>query len=488
MKKRAAIYTRVSTLDQGNGASLATQQADCARYCQQAGMVVVAEFEDLQSGLKADRIQYQEMLKQAKEGQFDVIVVWKMDRFGRDHLESGFQVRELQRMGIRVDSATEPNDSPLLRGILMNFAEEESRRISLRVSASKRTLAQQGKRSCPAPFGYRNVGAPGSRTLEPNEDAAVVTEAFRMYASGRRSLLNVRDYVNQNSSSPKRPKTRPGIHHMLRNPVYVGQVRHGFLAKSQIQLKSKAERLAEVFTTEGLHQPLVDLDTFERVQARLKANQPKASGRPRAKFLFSGLIWCACGYRASPHPSGKGKILYYCVRANSAGDCDARSIGETRIIAVVLPPIQALIKSLNQDDLRAQVRANLVEMHQAEQEVVRKATQALSDRLNRLENRLSQWEDMVADGEMTRERFVQRRDEILPQIKELQAQLAEQPQVYTPNLDHLFDMVDTISVDDLDSLAWREIIEAVVEKIIINGRDIEVIWKAQYAPLFSGDL
>jgi DNA invertase Pin-like site-specific DNA recombinase len=452
-------------------------------------MVVVAEFQDLQSGLKSDRIQYQEMLKQARGGGFDVIVVWKMDRFGRDRVESGYQLRELQKVGIRVDSATEPNDSPLLRNILMDFAEEESRRISVRVSANKRTLAQQGKRTSRPPFGYSNVPHPqGGRTLEPNQDARVVSEAYNRYATGKYSLADIRDYINQQCDSPKRPQTRFAINQMLRNPVYIGKVRHGLLSRSAIQIKTLAQVLADTCQTDGLHAPLVDPDVFERVQSRLLANRTTASGRPRAKFLFTGLTWCVCGHRFTGKSNGGKKPMYYCARRGSAGDCDSHSVSETRIKAVVLPPIQALIASLNQQDLRQQVRANLVEMHNAEMMEARRATQGLTDRLARLENRLARWENAMGDGEMSRERFIQRRDEILPQIKELQAQLAEQPQVVAPELDHLFAMADTITVDDMDDLAWREIIEAVVEKIVVRGRDIEVIWRPAYALLFEGNL
>ncbi|HZA24199.1 MAG TPA: recombinase family protein, partial [Dehalococcoidia bacterium] len=103
-KPQAAIYTRVSTLDQQGGASLTTQKADCARYAEASGMIVTHEYLDVQSGLKSDRAQYQAMLRAAQAGEFQRIIVWKMDRFGRDRIESGYQLRALQQIGVRVDS------------------------------------------------------------------------------------------------------------------------------------------------------------------------------------------------------------------------------------------------------------------------------------------------------------------------------------------------------------------------------------------------
>jgi site-specific DNA recombinase len=494
MKARAAIYTRVSTLDQRNGASLHTQKTDCLRYCQASGLLVVAEFQDLQSGLNVDRLQYQEMLRQAETGAFDVIVVWKLDRFGRDRVESGYQLRELQKIGVRVDSATEPNDSPLLRNILMGFAEEESRRISLRVSANKRTLAQQGKRSSKAPFGYRNVGGRGACTLEPDEDAEVVTEVFRMYASGKHSLADLRDYINRSSGSPNRPKTRAGLHFMLKNPVYVGSIRHGFWARSKIQIKSKDERLSEVFNADGLHKPLIDQATFQKVQDRLQSNRPQSNGRPHSAFLFTGLVRCSCGYRYTPHRTGSKSVAYYCTRKNDAGDCNSRSVNESLIRAKVIPPIEKLLAQLRQEDIRAEVRQQLMEYQKNQRSADQAAKQGVSDRLGRLEKRLTTWLEMVGDGEMSREQYAKLRAEYEPQIGELKKQLAERPHLALPNVEQVLAIADTITLDSLDDLAWRDIIEGMVDRIVIERAEgdgkktptvIRVVWKPAYKSLLN---
>lgn len=494
---KAAIYSRVSTLDQERGASMLTQKTDDNRYAQKEGLLVTHDFSDVQSGLKSDRAHYQEMLRAAKAGEFDHIIVWKIDRFGRDRIESGQQLRDLEDIGVRVHSATEPNDSPLLRNILMDFAEEESRLTSLRVSAGKRTRAQEGRRTSKPPFGYSNVAhAQGGRTLEPNEDAPIVAEVFHRYDGGRYSLADLRDYISEVGCSPNRPRTRAGVHHLLKNPTYAGIIRHGFWARSKIHRKSKDERNGEIFEADGCHKPLIDKETFRKVQLRLESNRPRANGRRHSSFLFTGLTWCGCGYRYSGKSTGSKTIVYYCVRKNDAGDCDSRSVSENRIKEVVLHPIGRLLAQLVQEDLRAAVRAELVSQQEASRYSVHQVQESLNENLKRLESRLSRLEDGYFDGDISRDRYLTRRDEILVQLADVKATLAAQPNPATVDLDQLFAIAESITLETLDGQAWREIIEAMVDRIVIEGpaakaggrhspATIKVAWKPEYEALIA---
>jgi site-specific DNA recombinase len=488
-KHRAAIYSRVSSVIQEGGASLTTQKADCTRYAEANGLIVTHEYLDIQSGLESDRAQYQAMLRTAQAGEFDRIIVWKMDRFGRDRIESGFQLRALQQVGVKVDSATEPNDSPLLRNILMDFAEEESRRISLRVSANQRTRAQGGKRTSKAPFGYSNVAHPdGGVALEPNEDAPVVTEAFQMYASGRYTLSDLRDYISKATNTTNRPQTRAGIHNLLKNPTYAGINRHGFYARSKIQVKSQEEKLADVVEVEDCHAALIDKTTFQKVQERLESNRPNKSGRAHPAFLFTGLLWCGCGARYSAYRhSGGGKAVYYCVRKNNAGTCDSRSVSETRLREAVLTPIKELMERLSQEDMRKAVREELTRQQAA-------ASNAIGSQVSqreKLEARLSKLEDSYLDGDIARDRYLIKRNEILAQLADLKE--AAHPQRESASLDELFALADAVDIIDgaitiageaVSDQWWRDIIEGLVERIVIDGREIKVEWK----PIFRGVL
>lgn len=77
---RAAIYTRVSTDRQQDGASLEVQLEQCRRYCEGHGLSVIAEFRDVLSGLNPDRPKYRQAIDLAKSKQVDKLIVWRLDR------------------------------------------------------------------------------------------------------------------------------------------------------------------------------------------------------------------------------------------------------------------------------------------------------------------------------------------------------------------------------------------------------------------------
>src|SRR5215213_7056130 len=88
----ALIYTRVSSEEQAReGVSLDAQLAECRRYAAQHGWLLGGEYQDVMSGKRDDRPQYQALLEAirllAKQGQTATVVVWRLDRLGRRVLE-----------------------------------------------------------------------------------------------------------------------------------------------------------------------------------------------------------------------------------------------------------------------------------------------------------------------------------------------------------------------------------------------------------------
>src|SRR6266545_1682561 len=191
---RAAIYTRVSTDRQQDGASLEVQLEQCRRYCEGHGLSVVAEFRDVLSGLNPDRPKYRQAIELARSKQVDKLIVWRLDRLGRDLAEYATQLRDLKRVGVDVVSVTQPGESLMMQQISGVFAEQESRDKSVRIASSKFHRAMEGKWNGKTPLGYDRAAAPDGRgcVLVPNRDAAIVKELFTMYASGKYSVRSIR--------------------------------------------------------------------------------------------------------------------------------------------------------------------------------------------------------------------------------------------------------------------------------------------------------
>jgi putative DNA-invertase from lambdoid prophage Rac len=147
---KAAIYARVSTTDQTN----AIQISELEEYVERRGWQVAGIYQDQMSGAKASRPGLDQLLADARRRRFDVIVVWKLDRFGRSlvHCVSGIQ--ELASMGIRFIATSQGLDtdesnpaSKLLMHILAAVAQFERELIHERVSAGMKAAKQHGTKT-----------------------------------------------------------------------------------------------------------------------------------------------------------------------------------------------------------------------------------------------------------------------------------------------------------------------------------------------------
>ena len=146
--KRVAIYARVSTSDKGQ--SPETQLMPLLEYCRQRDFRVQREFVDYASGKSNDRAQYKAMLDGVRKRQYDIVLVWRFDRFARSTQELVNAMQEFQALGVDFISYHENIDTTTPTGkltfhIMAALAEFESSLISERVKAGMSRAKAQGK-------------------------------------------------------------------------------------------------------------------------------------------------------------------------------------------------------------------------------------------------------------------------------------------------------------------------------------------------------
>src|SRR5450631_2770265 len=156
--KRAALYLRVSTLDQHPE----TQLLDLRQMAAQRGLEIVTEYTDRISGAKARRPGLDQMMADARRGKFDVILVWASDRIARSVKHFLDVLDELNRIGVEYVSFRENIDTggPLGRAIIViigAIAELERSLIVERVRAGMRRARLEGQRIGRAPLVLDNV-------------------------------------------------------------------------------------------------------------------------------------------------------------------------------------------------------------------------------------------------------------------------------------------------------------------------------------------
>lgn len=217
------MYLRVSRQEQEEGFSLDGQLVDCRRYCDLHGYRVVRIIREVGSGRDPDRPGLALLAELGGRGAFDVLVVWRRDRFGRRVVENALLSRDLKEAGVRIETTTtgpvdDSDEQDLMTTMLDAVAEYESKRTAVRIRMGLHTAAQQGNWPCRAPYGYRKLvpGEAGPLVIEPDE-------ASRIRAAFAECLLGANKY---------RIALMLGTSHScaldrLRNPAYKGQATYG---------------------------------------------------------------------------------------------------------------------------------------------------------------------------------------------------------------------------------------------------------------------
>lgn len=164
--KRAVFYSRVSTSDQIEGTSLESQKAWCLAEISKNGMEFVQEYSDRgQSGADENRPAWQALLADARDGKFNAVFVYDLDRFTRDMLHGLTATRQLRVLGITLHDAKDPSadaasaDAQLMTGFRLLIAEEERRKIKERTVRGQRAKLEAGEWPGGKPsFGWKLEG------------------------------------------------------------------------------------------------------------------------------------------------------------------------------------------------------------------------------------------------------------------------------------------------------------------------------------------
>jgi site-specific DNA recombinase len=355
---RAALYMRVSTGRQADSdLSIPDQRRQGVAYCQQRGWEVVAEFVDAGlTGTDDKRPEFQRLLELATGGgkPFDVVVVHSFSRFARDLFLHEFQIRRLQKAGVRLVSMTqELADDPtgaMIRQIFALFDEYQSKENAKHVLRAMQENARQGFwNGAQAPYGYTIVAAEqrGAKTkkklaIDPVE-AEIVRLMFKLVregdgVSGPMGIKAAASWLNARGH-----RTRSGarwgigpLHKLITNTVYKGECRFNQTDSKTRAAKPEADQIVIAVD------PIVDPAVFDAIQAALKSRNPKATP-PRVvtgPILLTGIATCAsCGGGMTLRTGKSGRYRYYaCATCAQKGKeaCKGRSIPMDKLDDLVI--------------------------------------------------------------------------------------------------------------------------------------------------------
>ncbi len=244
---KVAIYARVSTDEQAKeGLSIDAQIDKCRNFCKARDWKVFKVYKDAgYSAGSLNRPALELLLRDAQDKKFDIILVYKIDRFSRKLKDLIMVLEDLKEKNINFTSVTEQIDTTSAMGeaffqIIGVFAQLERGMVKERVELAFDRKVKFGEALYRAPFGYVYQ----NKKLVPHpDDSLKIKEIFEMWAQG----------IDYKEISKKFNIPKSTLYEIIKNPTYLGKVRYkGRLYK-------------------GKHQPIIDEELFN------KANKTKIS-------------------------------------------------------------------------------------------------------------------------------------------------------------------------------------------------------------------
>ena len=341
--RMAAIYARVSSEQQREANTIASQTASLIEFAENHDLEVPEEwvFEDEgYSGATLERPGLERVRDLAAEGQIQVVLAYAPDRLSRKYAYQILLIEELARSGVETLFVKAPQGSSAEDQLLVQFqgmiAEYERAQILERSRRGKRHRAQSGEVSVMsgAPYGYRYMRkteeAPAAYAVLEAE-ACVIQRIYEMYTVEGLSIGEITRRINAEGIPTRKASSRwerSTVWAVLRNSAYRGVACFGKTRASSRTRVIRPQRRRGVSTpsmTAGHERPreewieipvpaLVSEDSFARAQELLEQNKIRSRRRTIEPSIVQGLVSCQkCGYafaRTSTRTSAR-KIHYY---------------------------------------------------------------------------------------------------------------------------------------------------------------------------------
>lgn len=321
---KAVLYMRYSSLNQ-NEQSIEGQRHACQAYCKANNYVIIDEYIDRAlSGTSDNRPNFQRMIKDSAKGYFDKVIVYKVDRFGRDRYDIATYKRKLKQNGVKLEYAEEriPEgpEGIMLEAMLEGMSEYYSADLSQKIKRGVRESALKFKMLSHPPFGYEKDK---NGCYKLNEATApLAREIFDKYINGVPSSkivesLNARG-IKTTKGTDFETRTIPKI---ISNPRYAG-----------IYVFKNGEMWVE-----NAIPAIVTKEEYERGLKMLETNKHKNhSTKVKIPFLLTDKLYCGiCGDKMTGDSgTGRhgGKHYYYtCVSRKTRKGCIKKSIRRNEI-------------------------------------------------------------------------------------------------------------------------------------------------------------
>ena len=408
---RQVILQAAETLDNQREESIEGQIRECTAYAEKNGITIVKHYIDRAISAKTDnRPEFQQMIKDSDKKLFDIVLVWKLDRFARNRYDSARYKTQLKKNGVKLMSATEViSEGPegiILESVLEGYAEYYSADLSEKVIRGMTENALKGKFTGGAiPFGYI-INADHRFEIDPLT-APFVAETFQRYNDGQ-TMREIRDWLNEKGVKNQRGglMTFNTIQHMLNNRRYIRE------------LKYRNVLIPDAILS------IVSAELFNDVQEKIAKNK-KAPARRKAEddSLLTTKLFCGyCGAlmfgESGTSRTGEVHRYYKCATAKKHKGCKKKTVRKQWLEDLVVNQTMQLVKD---DAAMESIIAKVMELQNKENTNIPLYEKQLRDAESGIQNMLNAIQAGILTSS-TKERL----EQLEETKRELEARIAEE--------------------------------------------------------------
>ena len=406
----AVIYARYSS-DNQREESIEGQIRECTAYAEKNGITVVKHYIDRALSAKTDnRPDFQQMIKDSEKRLFDIVLVWKLDRFARNRYDSAHYEYQLERNHVKLVSATEPiSDSPagiMVKSMLTGMAEYYSAELSEKVVRGMTENVLKGKyNGGTIPIGFK-VDEEKFFQIDPLK-APFVVEAFQRYNDGA-TMKELMNWLNDSGVTTNRNQkfTYNSVQTLLTNKRYIGE-----------------NHFKDIVMPDSIP-AIVDKDLFEEVQLKIKKNS-RAPARHKAEddYLLTTKLFCGyCGAlmfgESGTSRTGEVHRYYKCATAKKHKGCKKKTVRKQWLEDLVVNQTMQLVKD---DAAMESIIAKVMELQNKENTNIPLYEKQLRDAESGIQNMLNAIQAGILTSS-TKERL----EQLEETKRELEARIAEE--------------------------------------------------------------
>lgn len=534
MSKRVRTLLRVSSRQQLHDNDIPIQRAEAEQFISKhADWVFDKEY--LEKGISAyhngveDREVLQEIMQDAKQGAFDILLAYMSDRIGRQE-EYSFYVAELNRLGIEVwtikdgQLKTEEHIDKLLNYIRFWQNEGESKKTGMRVHDTMVEMVKEGKFvGGKAPYGYKlvlsgeisNHGRALHKLVIVPEQAEIVRMIFSYAVNKGMGFQKIAKTLNETGiAAPTTSEWKAGtIRSILMNPVYMGYVAYN-RRKSGRENYTHLDRKDWTYAKEqNPDLMIVSQEVWERAQEirearKKKINESKQATNElymeqyhvpfstRGRLALTGLVSCGyCGAKLKNtgyanhwtcKTTGEKKVSYV-GRYGCPNQCRQRSsYSQDYLESIVFSAAENYLDNLKKIDISTEIE----EMQQQQSKNIHREMKDLDKELKSLDIDICTLEDklpeairgefafsadklssMIAEKETRKKELEKVKNRLKAQLEEISIKLEDMRQFMEliPNWRELF--------EESDVSTKRMLLSALIDRIIVTDDEINIKFK-----------